>query len=415
MNRRGQLFADKQQRWQRATEIFNAANAENRTMTAEERARYDEHTAAMDEIDRQIAEIDAHEARERANASLRRDPRVTDDRDGEEARGVASAEYARAFERYLRAGDRGLNAEHRAALQAGDAATFTENRALSALVGSSGGYLVTPSFLNRIVETQRFYGGALQAGPTVINTDSGEDILWPTNDDTGNEGELLGENAEVSDLDVSFGQRKLAAYIYSSKLVKVPNMLLADTSFDLEGFLGRKFGQRLGRIANKHLTVGTGASQPQGMVTGAAVGKTTAGATAITYDELIDLEHSVDPAYRNERCGFMFADGTLAYLRKLKDSQGRPLWEPSLQAGVPNLFNGRRYTINNDMAAIATGNVTVLFGDFESYYVVRIVNGVFTVRLSELYARALQQGFFAVQRLDGGVQDAAAVKALKQA
>lgn len=411
MDRRA-LWQEKRDRWARMEAIQAPADTEGRALTEAEQREYDENADRLQAIEAILEQGDRHDSLRSQMSAVQRDPRVAGDGD-EERTGIASAEYARSFERYLRHGANQLRTEDREVLRAGMDAELTQNRALSALVGSAGGYLVTPTFLARITQTQEFYGGALQAGPEILTTDGGEDIYWPTNDDTGNTGERLAENGAVSEQAVTFGQRKLGAYLYSSKMVKVPLMLMNDAAFDIEGFLGLRFGERLGRIWNTDLTVGTGASQPQGMVTGATSGVTTASATAITYDELVDLEHSVDPAYRDpDRCRLMLADATLKLLRKLKDGNQRPLWEPSLQAGVPSLFNGYRYVINNDMPAATASNKSVLFGDFGAYYIVRQVTGVLVVRLQELFMQNLQQAFFAVNRMDGGVKDASAVKAL---
>src|SRR4029453_6666120 len=94
----------------------------------------------------------------------------------------------------------------------------------------------------------------------------------------------------------------------------------------------------IGRITNTHFTVGTGTGQPQGVVTGATLGKTgiVGQTTAIIYDDLVDLEHAVDPLYR-PGSSYMMADSSLKVIKKLKDTAGRPIWQPGpsapLQAG----------------------------------------------------------------------------------
>jgi HK97 family phage major capsid protein len=184
---------------------------------------------------------------------------------------------------------------------------------------------------------------------------------------------------------------------------------------NVEQFISRKFAERLGRIHNQHFTTGTGTAQPQGIVTGATSGVTAAGAAAITADELIDLQHSVDPAYRNERSRYMLSDTALKLLRKLKDSQNRYLFESSTTGDMPSLLAGKPYVINNDMAVPATGVKSVLYGDFEAGYVIRLVKAFDLIRLNERYADYGQVGFIGFDRADGIVQDANAYKALTQA
>jgi len=188
--------------------------------------------------------------------------------------------------------------------------------------------------------------------------------------------------------------------------------------------VARKSGERLGRIYNAHQTTGTGSSQPQGVITGATTGKTTASGTAIIYNEIVDLIHSVDVAYRqapSTDVAFMMHDLVLAYVRKIRDDSGgsglgRPIWEPSVQVGVPDSLLGYRVVVNNDMAStVATTNKTMAFGNFRAGYVVRNVSDGQLMRLAERYADYLQVGFFAFGRMDALVQDSSAVKLLVQA
>jgi HK97 family phage major capsid protein len=105
----------------------------------------------------------------------------------------------------------------------------------------------------------------------------------------------------------------------------------------------------------------------------------------------------------------------LKEIRKLVDDNKRPLWEPSLQAGVPSTLLGHPVVVNNDMdSSVATTKKTVVFGDLRAAYVWRTVAGGQLVRLDERYADYLQVGFFAFGRADGVVQDAGAAKYLLQ-
>jgi HK97 family phage major capsid protein len=285
--------------------------------------------------------------------------------------------------------------------------------------GSAGGYLVPQGFRQSIVEKMKAYG-AVQQVATVLNTNTGAVLPWPTNDDTGNVGALLAENTAAAEQDVTLGTAQLGAYKYTSKLVRVSLEFLQDVDWlDVEGFLQRKFAERLGRIHNQHLTTGTGSSQPQGIVTGAVSGVTAAGVAVFTADELIDLQHSVDPAYRNERSKFMLSDTALKLARKLKDSQNRYLFQPGgvdgTAAGMPDTIAGSSYVVNQDMAVPATGVKSVLYGDFQAGYVVRLVKAFELIRLEERFAEFGQTAFIAFDRLDGLVQDNSAYKALTQA
>jgi HK97 family phage major capsid protein len=257
----------------------------------------------------------------------------------------------------------------------------------------------------------------VQAVATVLDTQTGNPLPWPTNDDTGNVGALLAENTQASEQDVTIGTAQLGAYKYTSKIVRVSLEFLQDVDWmDAEAFLQRKFSERLGRIHNQHFTTGTGSSQPQGIVTGATSGVTAASTTAITSDELLDLIHSVDPAYRTSRAKFMLSDTALKGVRKLKATgTGEYLFQPSAQAGTPSTLFGSEYIVNQDMAVPATGVKSVLYGDFEAGYVIRLVKAFELIRMNERYADYGQVGFVAFDRADGLVQDSYAYRALTQA
>lgn len=286
-------------------------------------------------------------------------------------------------------------------------------RALQTLGGSAGGYLVSDEFVRSLEIAQLTFGG-MRSVADIIRTMTGGEMPWPTADDTANLGEIVGEDETSNEADPTFGQQIWRSYLYSSKIVRVSTALLEDSAIDLASELGRMLGERLGRIHNNHYTTGTGANQPRGFTLDAPVGKTTASATAITAEEVIDAIASVDPAYRiNGR--FMAHDAVFFYLRKLKDGQGRFLWESDIKAGMPDRIWGYPTAINMSMASVVTNSaITGAFGDF-SKYKVREVRSVRLRRLDELYAAKDQVGFVAFVRSDGKLLTAGnPVKVLQQ-
>lgn len=336
------------------------------------------------------------------------------------------AEYRAAFTRLVRFGPERMSSEERSVL-ARKAVRFDdgseEMRDLSSFAGVDGGHLVPTGFMSEVDKAEKDFSGVLASPTHKFSTTTGADLPWPTVSDTDNEGELVNENAETTTTtstsgQPTFGQRTLKSYLISSKLVKVPNQLLQDSVVSIDTLLAQLFAERLGRLKNRLFTTGTGANQPKGIVNESTLGKTAAGAAAITYGETIDLMHSVDPAYRNRAtAGYMFADSVLALLSKLLDSDGRPIWMPSAVAGMangaPGLLNNKPYWINQSMAAAATGAKSMLFGDFYTYKI-RTVSNVVLIRLSERFAEKFQTAFFMFERVDGRSVDAsgAAVKHL---
>jgi len=277
---------------------------------------------------------------------------------------------------------------------------------LGSNVGSTGGYLFGTTFVNRLEIAMIASSGIMEAAD-VIRTETGEEMRWPTADDTANKGRQIGEARDVADLDPSFGNTLWYAHKFTSDMIKVPYELMQDNAVGLENVIPQMLGERLGRILNEKGTTGNGASTMWGIVTRAVTGKTAAGAAAIVFDEIIDLEHSVNRAIRANRaaCSYMFNDDTLKLVRKLKDSQNRYLWQAGANTGAPDTMNNYRYIINDDMANAASGVKSMLFGRLSSYKL-RMVGQVRFRRLAERYAESDQEAFIAFVRADGNLLNA---------
>jgi HK97 family phage major capsid protein len=283
-----------------------------------------------------------------------------------------------------------------------------EQRVGLTLVAGEGGYTVAEGFSNSLEVSMLAHGGMRQVS-TVRRTSSGADMPWPTMNDTTNKGVILNEATTIgASVDPSFSTIVFKAFKYSSKPILISSELLQDSAFDLAAEIGSALGTRIARIQNDHFTTGGGTTLPKGVVVASGEGSVGAGYT-VTADEVITLEHSVDPAYRaNAR--FMFHDSILATLRTLKFSIGADqvayMWQPSLQAGNPDRLLGYPYTINQSMTAVLTvAEKAILFGDF-SKYVIRDVAEIRLRRLEELYAGTDQVGFIAFMRSDGNLLDA---------
>jgi HK97 family phage major capsid protein len=204
----------------------------------------------------------------------------------------------------------------------------------------------------------------------------------------------------------------LGAYKQHTSIL-VPNELIADTGINLEERLAYLMGERHGRKEQADFTTADGSSKPTGVVTGATLGKTAASATAIAFNELIDLVGSVDAAYQQNGV-FMMHQLVWAYLCKLQDTQGRNyLIDPS--NGNNRRLLGRDVVLNNAMAStIATGNKTVLFGDLKKF-MIRQVRDRQLIRSTERYVLEDQTVFILRQRYDSKVVQTTAIKYLAQA
>jgi HK97 family phage major capsid protein len=283
---------------------------------------------------------------------------------------------------------------------------LAEQRALSAISGAGGAYMIPQDFMPELDVALKSNSGIFD-GCRIVPTKSGAPMPFPKMDDTGNVGELVTENAATADTaDPVFGQVQLKTYPYSSKVVRVPNALLADAYPGFVTDLIHGLAARVARAFNPHGTTGSGSSQPRGLIT-ALLADTTpvaaASSVAISRGDLVKLEHAIDPAYRNmPGMGFMLHYDVLQALDNLLDAAGRPLFlrGDGTPARPPSLM-GWPYFINQDMDnTIASGKETVVFGLLKKY-VVRRGGSPILLRLEERYAEYLQVGFVLLERLDG--------------
>lgn len=346
---------------------------------AEKQAKIDGDTAAQE---------GANEGRERLLNGLPPEQRERAER------------YSNAFRSFILNGERGMTNEEVLALREGPI-----QNAQSTGTPSEGGYLVPTGWGGQLLEALKAFGGMRDVA-TVIATAGGNPLPWPTVDETSVEGEIVAENAAATDGDAAFGTIQIGAYKYSSKVFTIPFELLQDAGpgIDVEAFVRRAAAQRIARITNKHYTTGTGTGQPQGVVTAAASGKvgTTGQTLTVTHDDLVDLEHSVDPAYRSlPGVGFMFHDTTLRNLKKLRDAENRPLWQPGISVKEPDVLLGYRYTINQHMPVMAANAKSILFGHLSSY-MIRDIMQVTLFRFDDsAFIKKGQIGFLAWSRHDG--------------
>jgi HK97 family phage major capsid protein len=271
------------------------------------------------------------------------------------------------------------------------------------------------------MEALRFFGG-IDGGTGELTTETGAFMPYPTLNDTTNRGRIIGENTQVVQTDPVFNSVTFNAYILCSDLCLIPISLMQDSYFDMDGLLARMLGTRLGRLLNYECTLGSGSGEPLGIIpaaisSGLITTLAPCSTTSIAYNDLINLQHSVDPAYRygpGSKCRFMFNDSTLKVLRKLVDTTGRPLFLPpltaSLQDGVGENGDvlrllGHDVIINQDMASPAASASSVLFGDM-STFILRKVGRPSVLRLTERWADYLQIGFLAFWRVDSRLVDA---------
>jgi len=281
--------------------------------------------------------------------------------------------------------------------------------AMSTTTGSEGGYTVAPEFSTTLIQAMKA-AFAVRSVATQFQTATGAQLQFPTADATSEEGEIVGQNAPVGKQDTGFGLASLDVYKYSSKSIALPFELIQDSFFNIESYIQNLLQLRLGRIQNRHHTLGTGSGQPRGLVPAAGAGKVgaTGQTVTITYDDLVDLEHSVDPYYRPAG-KWMMNDDTLRILRKVKDPQGRPIFVPGYETGnaggAPDRLLGREIVINQHMPVMAANAKSVLFGDFSKYMVRDVMDFTLFRMTDSKYTENGQVGFLAFCRSGANLID----------
>ena len=315
----------------------------------------------------------------------------------EEKTGRASDEYKKAFWNAMRT-------------RAGEGLDVTIRNALQVGTDTEGGYLVPDEFERTLIEALEEENIFRKLANVIITSTGDRKIPVVASKGTAS---WVDEEGAIPESDDSFGQVSIGAYKLGT-LIKVSEELLNDSVFNLEAYISKEFARRIGNKEEEAFFTGDASGKPTGILAatgGAQLGVTTAGATAITFDEILDLFYSLKAPYRNKSV-FVMNDATVKAIRKLKDGQGQYLWQPSLQAGTPDtILNRPIYT--SAMFRLSLAAKTIVFGDLSYYWVADRQGRVFK-RLNELYAVTGQVGFVATQRVDGKLILPEAVKVLQQ-
>lgn len=319
-------------------------------------------------------------------------------------------EYKTAHNRYLRKGDRLLSAD--------------EVKTLSVGSDPDGGYFVTPDTGGRIVKKVYETSPIRQiASVQEISTDALEGI-----EDLGEAGAgYAGEQAQGSDTTTpQVGKWRIPVFWIDTE-PKTTQQLLDDAMVDIEGWLSGKVADKFGRFENNEFV--NGATKIRGFtsyttaldsgagVAWGSIGHVMSGASAdfvaaasFPADKIFDLIGTLKEAYlQNAR--FVTRRSVITKMRKLKDTTGQFLWQPSLVLGNPESFAGYPITRAEDMPALAADSLSLAFGDFRAAYQIVDRQGIRVLRdnlTSKPYVK-----FYTTKRVGGGVINFEAIKLMK--
>ena len=371
-------------------------NKGSATWTKEEQTQFDNMVDEAERIERQI---EAHQRLldNEAEDSFSKLPT--------KEKGAKVDPAMAAYENYLRKMSNRLTPQEIEAIR----------NTMSTTTGSEGGYTVQPIVASTLIEALKDFGAMRRLAERLVTT-NGADLSFPSTDGTSEEGEIIAQNTTATDADVGFGTVPLNTFKFSSKVVTIPIELLQDSNIDVVALVNNRLRERVGRIQNRVFTVGTGTGQPFGITTAASAGKVgaTGQTLTVTYDDLVDLVDSIDPAYQIAGLKFQFAQAVRRAVRKIKDTTGRPIWTPSYDEGMsaktPDLLMGYPVEINNHMPVPAANAKSISFGD-HSKYMVRDAMELTMFRFEDsAYLKKGQVGFLAWARAGGNLTDTNAVK-----
>lgn len=380
--------------WEAAKAFLESKRGADGMMSAEDTASYDKMEADVVNLGKEIERLERQasiDAELNRPTSMPITNKPNGDPDGEEKKGRATDKYRKTF----------WNAMRRKNF-------YDVENALQVGTDSEGGYLVPDEFESTLVEAleeENFF----RSIATVIQTSSGDRKI-PVVASKG-EAAWIDEEGVFVESDETFGQVSIGAYKVGT-MIKVSDELLNDSAFNLEAYISKEFGRRIGSKEEEAFFVGNGTGKPTGIfnATGGASDGTKTTTAAISFDDVMDLFYSVKSPYR-KKAVWVLNDTTVKALRKLKDNNGNYIWQPSVQAGQPDMILNRPYHTSAFVPEIAAGKKVMAFGDF-SYYWIADRQGRSFKRLNELYAANGQVGFLASQRVDGKLILAEAVKTM---
>ena len=384
--------------WEAAKAFLDSHRNDRGILSAEDDAAYTRMEQEITDLGKEIARMERQEAFERELSKPVNQPltgRPASVSGGKEKTGRASEEYKANFWNAMRS----------------KVPFPSVVNALEEGTDSEGGYLVPDEYERTLVEALEEENVFRQLA-NVIRTSSGDRKIPVVA--TKGTASWIDEEGAYTESDDSFGQVSIGAYKVGT-MIKVSEELLNDSVFDLESYIAKEFARRIGAKEEEAFFTGDGSGKPLGVLAatgGAETGVTAASSTAITADELMDLFYSLKSPYR-KKAVWVLNDSTIKAVRKLKDSTGQYLWQPSLAAGTPDTLLGRPVKTSAYMPVIAAGAKTIVFGDF-SYYWIADRQGRSFKRLNELYAANGQVGFLGSQRVDGKLVLSEAVKVLAQ-
>ncbi len=375
--------------WENAKDFLDSKRNSDGLISTEDAAVYDKMEADVVSLGKEIDRLEKQSAIDMELNKAVGSPILEKPTNKKVKLGRASDEYRRDFLNVLRGKPQIYNV-------------------MQESVDADGGFLVPEEFENQIV-TALEENNVIRSIAKTITTAAERKIPIAA---THSVAQWTPENGAYTESNPTFGQKTIDAFKLTD-LVKVSTELLQDSMFNLESYISSEFARAFGVAEEQAFCTGTGVGQPTGIFTenGGEIGLTLTSTTNITCDNIIELVHSLKSPYRRNAV-FLMNDSTISMLRKLKDTNGAYLWQPSLQAGQPDRLLGYPLYTSPYVPTVAAEALPIAFGDFSNYWIADRM-GRSVQRLNELYAGNGQVGFLATERVDAKVILSEGIKLLK--
>ncbi len=299
-----------------------------------------------------------------------------------------------------------------------------ERKAMSAGSDPDGGYLLPASTQGRVVT--KLYEQSIMRQIADVQTITTDKIEGVVDDDEADAGWVseLGSRSDSGTPQVR--KYEIAAHeMYA--MPKVSQKLIDDAAVDVEGWLAGKVADKFARVEGTAFWQGTGAGQPRGLcsyTTAATADGSRAwgqfehvvtGASGAFHTTQFDPIHDLMGAIKDHflpNAQFVMRREVRTAARKLKESTtNRYLWEPGMQVGAPERLNGYPARVDQYMPALASGSLSLAFGDFRQAYAIVDRMGIRTLR--DPYTAKPYVVFYSTKRTGGGALNFEAVKFLK--
>lgn len=365
------LFENRKELEKQMENILSKAKTEERAMSAEE-------TADFDRIESEINAIDATiKAEERARGIANNKPSEPETRTQEEIEERAFADFVMGKVTELRAGEQNMT------------------------MGNNGAIIPT-TIANRIIKAVKDRC-PIFAGATIYNVKGTLKIpVWGKANDTHDI--TVGYQQEFTEITADSGKFtsvELGGYL-AGALTLIGKSVENNGSFSVVNFVVNQMAEEIAAFLEKELLVGTGSSAAQGATNTATV-VTAASSTAITADELIELQSKIKQPYQANACWTMNSETFLA-IKKLKDGNNRYLLQDNVSGAFPFMLLGKPVYLSDNMPAIAAGAKVILYGDY-SGLAVNMRENISIEILREKYATQHAIGVNAWFEFDSKVTD----------